>query len=142
MKIRKMQRNDVEIVYEQGRKEKMFHVAENTFFWGREELLGWVKSRDDVLLVAEHEKRVIGHLLCMLHNPTRTAKIENLFVDESFRKRGVGSDLIRECMNQLKNKGIRYVSALVKPENKSSSELLKSFGFKTGYGFTWMEKYL
>jgi len=137
--IRRMQKNDIETVYDMGMKVEGFAVSESTRFWTKEELYRWIDSKDDVLLVAEDEGKIIGYIMSRLHIPTRNAIIENVYVDERYRRKEIGSNLVRECLKQLKEKGTTYLYGLVKRDDKITIEFLKSLGFKRGYDFTWME---
>lgn len=145
IKARRMETGDVEQVYSSGIKVEEFEVsleeAKESPFWPKNVLYEWVKS-DDVLLVAEDGEKIVGYILTRLHQPTGKADIENIFVDENYRKQGIASMLLSECLKQLKSKGARYVCVLTKTNNKSTIEFLKKNNFNKGYEFVWMDKFL
>ena len=135
-----MLRSDIEAVYETGMKTEAFRVSDTPGFWSKEQLNRWLGNPDDVLLVAEDEERVIGYVMSQLHKPTGKATIENLFVDKSYRKKGIGRDLIKRCLKELKEKGASYFCAMVRADNDEIIDFYKRCGFTRGYGFVWMER--
>lgn len=137
-----MQRSDVKLVYDIGMKAEEFAISETSRFWAKEQLYKWIDSKDDVLLVAEENREIIGYVTSQLHTPTGKATIENVYVDEQYRRRGTGSDLIQECLKQLEERGATYVCGMVKLKDRLTTEFLKSLGFNKGYDFVWMEIYL
>ena len=135
-----MLRSDIETVYESGRETEAFRVSDTPGFWSRKQLNRWLDNPDDVLLVAEDNKRVIGYVMSQLHKPTGKATIENLFVDESYRKKGIGSDLIKRCLKELKERGASYFCAMVRTDNDKITNFYERCGFTRGYNFVWMER--
>lgn len=139
-KIRRMEKRDLERVYELGSREERFRVgAEETGFWTREQLFNWVGSENDVLLVAENEGRIVGYALSQYHAPTRKATFENLHVDLSYRKSGIGKLLTAELVRSLKEKGA-YICTLVEPDNEAIIKVLEENGFRKGKQTMWMDQ--
>ena len=100
-----MKIEDVELVYALGIGEKRFRVgAESAGFWTKEQLRNWVKSKDDVLLVAEENRQIVGYVLSQYHAPTRKATFENLYVFPKYRNLGIAKMLTLELIHQLKEK--------------------------------------
>ncbi|MCX6816211.1 MAG: N-acetyltransferase [Candidatus Aenigmarchaeota archaeon] len=58
------------------------------------------------------------------------AELRMLCLDEKYRGRRMGKKLMAETLNFLKKKKMRKVVARVKPNNKLTISMLKSFGFK------------
>lgn len=139
-----MQTEDIETVYKMGSKSKDFAVSEISTFWSKEELHQWINNNQDVLLVAKENGRIIGFIMSQIHTPTDKATIENIYMDERYRRRGIGAKLFKECLKRLKEKKVTYICicTMVKTENKPTIKFLKSLGFKRGYNFMWMEMYL
>ncbi len=143
VEIRRMQLGDMAHVYEMITKRKEdFSVSDISYGWTKEQLERCINIEDDVLLVAEDEENVVGFVTSQYHKPTGKVTIENVYVAEEYRKRGIGSRLMNECIKQLKEKGATYACAMVKTDNKQTIEFLESVGFNRGYDFTWVEHIL
>ena len=139
--IRKMQESDLKTIHDIGVKVEGLAVSETIRFWTKQKLYGWVtNNKDDELLVAEDKGKVIGFIMSIFHNPTRIAIIDNLYVAEEYRRRGIGKDLVKECLKRLKERGLRYIYVTVKKDNKAAIEFFKSLEFNKGYDFVWMER--
>lgn len=136
-KIRKPKEEDIPQIMEIGKSTT--GVSPESSFWSEEQIKRWIKS-GDVLLVAEIEGEVIGLVFSQFNKPTGKATIENLIVKEEYRNRGIGTDLLNQCLDKLKAKGAAYICALVKTDNKPTIEFILKQGFHRGYDFTWLEK--
>jgi len=140
--VRKMKETDVEEVYDVGMKIKEFVVSESRRFWSKQTICDWVNGKNDILLIAEDKEKIIGFIMSRLHKPTREAIIDNIFVSEDWRGKGVGTTLVKECLKQLKEIGARYVYCTVGASDKPAIKLLKKSNFNKGYEFVWMDKFL
>lgn len=107
--------------------------------WSKEKIKSWIRS-SDVLLVAETKGKIIGFIFTQFNKPTKKATIENLIVRRKYRKRGIGTALLKQCLKELKKKGANYICALVRIDNKSTIKFLMKRKFHRGYNFTWLEK--
>lgn len=142
MEIRKMEEKDVEQVYDIGIKVKEFVVSENRRFWSKQTIYDWTNRKNDILLIAEDDEKIIGFMMSRFHEPTKEAIIDNIFVSEDWRGRGVGTELVKECLKQLKEKGTNYVYCTITTDNTPTIEFLKKNGFNKGYEFIWMDLFL
>lgn len=71
--------------------------------------------------------------------------IENVFVKEELRKKGIGKklmkNLLREVLKRYFKKGVVYVMALTRKNNRGFINLMKKLGFTIGYkDWVWIEK--
>lgn len=139
IKIRTIKLADVDYLYKTGIKEEGFAVSQTSSFWDKEVLYPWVKNKTDVLLAAEDGGRVVGYVLTQVHKPTSSAIITDIYVEPKRRGKGIGSRLLKECLEQLRRKSVKYAYAQIKPENEPSMGLFKSVGFNEGYKFVWTE---
>ena len=138
--VRDMELADVEKVYEMGKEAPEFTVSDSSSFWEKEDLQRWTKDkREDILLVAEVDREIIGFILAKYHKATRLGTITDIFVEESHRRKGIGTTLLQQVKSQLLDKGATYMYAFIKSQNDPSLNLLKSAGFTQGYDMTWME---
>jgi len=150
IEIRSMTEQDLSYVYETGIEVSEFRTSEiegdESPFWPKERLRDWISESDDVLLTAEkelredHEIERIGYFLSHLHGTTGIVYIENLYVDEKYRRRGVGKSLMQEGISRLNKKGGRYFAALVKEDNERMHALLEELEFNYGDEFVWRDK--
>jgi ribosomal protein S18 acetylase RimI-like enzyme len=139
-----MTKEDVERVHGSGVDVEAFQTtgaeAKESPFWPKEKLQEWVKSGEDVLLVAEDNDEIVGYFLSHLHEITGTAYIENLYVREEYRRQGIGEQLLHEGINRIVEDGGRYISALTKTNNEAMQELLQKTDFNKGDTFVWMDR--
>lgn len=59
------------------------------------------------------------------------AIISDLYVDESFRRKGIGSLLLKECEKELKNWNVKYIKLYVNKDDNASKllEYYKNFDY-------------
>lgn len=92
--------------------------------------------RDAKYFVAEEDGKIVGFIEGKIEKKSRFYKsrkigaIYDLFVDEKYRNRGIGTELIKAFVYWLKTKKVRIVELDVSPENKTAIMLYKSIGFK------------
>lgn len=135
-----MQPEDTMAVCLLASKEERFQVSGLTCFWGQEELNSWSKSEGDVCLVAEDNGAIVGFVLSQYHKPTGKATIENLFVKEEYRDKGIGRELFAKCSWALKENGATYQCGMVEPDNDLIFDIVKGTGFDEGKTFVWVDK--
>lgn len=138
--IRKMTFADVISVHALASKEERFQVSGQASFWSYEQLNSWTESEVDVCLVAEEDGKVIGFVLSQYHKPTGKATIENLFVQEGCRDKGIGRELFVKCSWALKENGATYQCGMVEPDNDLMLDIIKRSGFEEGKTFVWVDK--
>ena len=100
----------------------------------------WIDSGNDVLLVAEDDNKIVGYVTSQFHAAPGKAVVENLFVSENYRGKGLGSELVDECVRNLEKKGAKYICALVEPDNEAIIKTLENKGFSREKQFLWMAK--
>lgn len=136
-----MQEKDLDFVHEICGREQGFQVSPSfEGGWSKDQLKNWMNSKDDVLIVAEEEGQIIGYSLCINHVPTGKSTIENVWVSEEYRNKGIAKDLIEYSINELKEKGSTYVCGFTKEDNLPPTKLLEKEGFDKGHLFYWMSK--
>lgn len=143
MKIRKMTSNDIDQILSIGAHEPHFKTSDNSpGFWTKKQLEKSVVSQNDVLLVAEDETNIIGFNITFVHAPSGKATMENLWISESCRGKGVGKQLVQESIVQLKEKGCSYLCNFIHDNNEASIGLFENLGFDKGHKFYWMSQNL
>lgn len=88
-----------------------------------------------IVLVAEAETKIVGYLLIFIDshsirkiNPI--AEIENMFVSDEYRDHGVGTELIKEAIKQVGEKGAKRLEVEVETQNSGAINFYKSNGFE------------
>ena len=93
----------------------------------------FVKSKDGVVLLAEHSSKIVGVLMGSYHLDIDwegwIAKIDALTVDEAFRQTGIGKKLVRYFIDEAKKKGCKAVVSRVNRRNMVAQVLHKNLGF-------------
>lgn len=91
-----------------------------------------VDSAATLLLVARRAGRIVGALtLVTFRIPTAVrAWIEDVVVDESARRQGVGEALTRESLRLARAAGARTVDLTSRPAREAAGRLYERLGFK------------
>lgn len=141
MKIRSMKISDILEIIEIGEQIEEFRVDSKVKgFWTKEQLAKWVNSKEDVLLVAEENDRIVGFVMFAHHVPTGKVTFENAWADKEFRGKGIVEKLVREGIKELKQTGATYLCALAKTDNLASIKFLEKNKFMKGFDFSWMHR--
>lgn len=111
-------------------------------FHERLEFIEFIKKpKENILLVAEYNKQVIGFLYAKILTKD-WCMIDNLAVEKEFQNEGVGTHLLNELYNILNNKKIAYLQCLIEINHKKTRKFWKDRGFKEGKTFVWVDKFL
>lgn len=97
----------------------------------------WIEDNDADYLVAE-ENGVVGYLnICKASHPRfpmfmphEFAMIEDAVVDESYRGRGIGTQLFNAAVAWAHERGLEYVQTTVWTANKATREFYLRQGFQ------------
>jgi len=101
--------------------------------WGRLSFEGELSSRDGGSLVARtashagHEK-VIAYLFYRFI--ADEVHIFRIAVDPEWRRQGIGSRLVRECLRAARRRGVTAAVLEVRPSNAEAVALYGRFGFQ------------
>ncbi len=93
---------------------------------GREELLDFLKSGFPVFAAVETGK-LAGYVVCRVEEPCLW--VEQLYVEEAYRHRGVGSMLFRRAEALAASMGEETVYNYVHPNNEGVIRFLRSMGY-------------
>jgi len=125
MQIRKMTIDDYEQVYD---------IWKNTLGIGLHDyedsktgIDKFKKRNPNTCFVSEENKNIIGVVLCG-HNG-RKGEINHLAVNLSNRREGIGTILVKNVLNALKEEGITRVSVLIFEDNKTGNKFWNKMGF-------------
>ncbi len=141
MRVRKAKQKDILELIKIGKDIKEFDISsEAGGFWPKEILKEWINSKNDVILIAEENEKIIGFVMFSFHKPTKKATWENAWVSKEFQNRGIATKLMKEAIEILKKNGMKYICSLIKEDSKKSIKLHEKNNFKKGYKFWWFYK--
>ena len=100
-----------------------------------DELTELIKSQSSMLLVARDpdQNSPIAGVLCLTvyRVPTGVRSIiEDVIVDQSMRKRGIGEALVREAIERAREAGAAGVALTSNPQREAANRLYQSLGFE------------
>lgn len=100
-----------------------------------DELTELIKSESSTLLVARDpdQNSPIAGVLCLIvyRVPTGVRSIiEDVIVDESMRRRGIGEALVREAIEWAREAGAGGVALTSNPQREAANRLYRSLGFE------------
>ena len=148
MKIRPASINDFDELYRIGKSIPELRVSAIEEFMDADEFKLAITGPDDVFLIAEENKRIIGFILAYakdVHRPVKNkyACIVYLVVLPEFRRKGIATKLYSECIERLKKMGSTHVYAWANVEGKGEIIVfLRKQGLAKGHKYVWMDKRL
>ncbi|MFA5077741.1 MAG: GNAT family N-acetyltransferase [Candidatus Micrarchaeia archaeon] len=95
-----------------------------------------IRSRRSLVLVAEKNNRVIGHVHCRVQKLPpiyvfdRECFVFSLFVEKKQRKGGVGAALMDGAAEWAKRRKLPYLSLTVAERNKAAKEVYRKLKFE------------
>ncbi len=100
-----------------------------------DELKALIKSEASTLLVArdsDQESPIVGVLSLTIYRvPTGLRSIiEDVIVDESMRRRGIGEALVRHALELAREAGADGVALTSNPRREAANQLYQSIGFE------------
>lgn len=121
LKIRKMELNDIEDIY---------NIEKNAFItpWSKKSFEEELNNKKATYLLISLENETIGFV--GFWELEEEAHITNIAVKEEYKGLGVGSYLIEELINRCKDKKIQDITLEVRVKNYSAIKLYKKYGFK------------
>lgn len=77
-------------------------------------------------------KKIIGMLtLIVFRIPfARKGLVEDVVIDEKYRRKGIGTKLVTAAVNQARKEGIKHLELTSRPEKVAANKLYQRFGFK------------
>lgn len=111
--------------------DEVYEISKEAFPlpWAKEELVREIVNPHALNLVALSSGEVVGYVQCWY--TFEDADIINIAVKSTHRQRGIGKEVLRELIRQLKEKSIQNIFLEVRVSNLSAQKLYKSFGFIT-----------
>jgi ribosomal protein S18 acetylase RimI-like enzyme len=87
-------------------------------------------DENDLNLVAEENKRIVGFLSLVKANGIPSAVVTDLVVDENFRRRGIASSLLISAVDWLINRKVNGITLEMMLKNYPAITLAQKLGFE------------
>jgi len=88
-------------------------------------------------LVAYHENILAGAILCS--HDGRRGYLHHLAVKTDYRNQGIGSTLVKECLEKLSQEGINKCNIFILDENDKGMKFWEKNGFMMQPHYGWMQ---
>ncbi|MFA6064481.1 MAG: GNAT family N-acetyltransferase [archaeon] len=83
-----------------------------------------------ILFIAKQANIITGFAEIELFLEKKEARLNAVFVEESWRDQRIGTLLVEKCINECKHKKIQRLFLLVKNENVGAQHMYDEIGFK------------
>jgi ribosomal protein S18 acetylase RimI-like enzyme len=104
----------------------------------KQAMLRFLSRNPGLSLVAERDDEVIAAILCS--HDGRRGYLHHLAVDERYRRQGLGSRLVQECLSLLEQEGIVKCNIFILERNESGIAFWERNGFALLPHFGWMQR--
>ena len=104
----------------------------------KEPMLRFLARNPGLSLVAEVHNELIAAILCS--HDGRRGYLHHLAVDRRYRRQGLGSELVQQCLSLLEREGIVKCNILILEHNESGIAFWKHNGFELLPHFGWMQR--
>lgn len=88
----------------------------------------FLKRNPKTNFIAIEDGRIVGTILC--GHDGRRAYIYHTAVEEKYRGRGIGKELVNSVLNSLSKEGINKVALVVFSNNEKGNEFWSSIGWE------------
>lgn len=94
-----------------------------------------LKKKNSSVFIAE-DKKPVGIIIATYFKPLRISRfarkgyISNLYVQKSYRNKGIGKNLLNTSLKWLKQNKVKYISLEIHLENKKALKFYRDLGFK------------
>lgn len=97
-----------------------------------EELADRLRKNDGLYLAVEEDGKLIAFLDMPREHWRNTALISNLYVDQKFRRQGVGAELINRAVHYAQENSVRAIWLETQSNNYPACQFYRSRGFELG----------
>jgi len=98
------------------------------FPWSEEDFIRCLRQRNCIGMVAEHNERVVGFMIYELHK--NRLHILNFAVNESLRRRGVGSQMLKKLIGKLSRERRNRIMLEIRETNLPAQLFFRELGFR------------
>jgi len=97
-----------------------------------------IESNNGKIFIAEDNNEIIGHCIINIReiknhhmfNDMKNIEIDDLCVDEKYRKKGIGKKLFEEVKTYSKQNGINFIELMVWEFNENARKFYENMGMK------------
>ena len=96
---------------------------------------------NQILYVARINNEVAGFIRCEIretphfYKERKEAYIDDLIVVEKYRRQGIATKLVEECISWAGKKGVSLFTCKIWEFNEAPAKLFEKFGFRRDYSF-------
>lgn len=136
MQILRINKTQGNLVFDLFNKYRVFYKQESNIKLAEDFIQARLENNESVIFVAlepNNSKPVGFTQLYPKYSSARAVKnwiLNDLYVEEAYRKHGVGSKLIETVMNFAKENGATFVEISTAKENFTAQKLYEQIGFK------------
>ena len=114
--------------------------TESPQFYFKDTLQRWIQSPNGILLVARVEGRLAGFRIADYNPDSRDGHLHVTVVNEEYRRRGVGGQLLDATLTELEKLGCNHVYCEVEEDNEATLQFFRKHGFEVGKKFFRVER--
>ena len=141
IRVEKMKPEHLDWVIELGLSTSEFQTGTDApQFYSKETLSRWIKGPNGVLLTALVNNNFAGFSITGYNPDSRDGYIHCIVVNGSYRKKGIGGNLLENTLSELKTKGCNHIFALVKEDNDDTKRFFERHNFEIGGAFNYTER--
>lgn len=94
-----------------------------------------IVDKDKIALVSEINGDVVGYIACSVYHKSfritnPIAELDNMFVEDSHRGKGIGKKLVAQLMKLLKGMGAKRIKVEAAANNLRAIKFYRSCGFE------------
>ena len=140
IKFRRARLNDVPKILVLGKEAKELIASKTTKFYDKRELVDWIKKpKDNILLVAERDKVILGFIFAKIMSPN-WCMIDGILVKRDERGKRIGTHLLERLNSILKKKKNYFLQLFVDAHCQKAFKFWQKKNFRRGKIFVWFEK--
>jgi ribosomal protein S18 acetylase RimI-like enzyme len=138
--IRPFLESDVNEVYAMLKNSEELHVGGLTY--SEKAVQEWPVTRSgDIILVADVDRTTAGFIAAKVDDPEPgSAYIDCLVVKPAYRRKGIGQQLVDQCISLLKEQGVFFIYLHVGQDFPQAVTFWEKHGFKGKQTLLWMCK--
>lgn len=144
IKIRKAKKEDIENIVELNKQLDDFHTKFDKYYKDsseaaknfKKDLASIIQKRNVKILVIEDNNKMVGYFNAKIEKPKpffvpeKIGKISDAFIEEKYRKLGLGKKVLDELIEWFKKNKIKHVELSVDVRNEIGIKAWRKFGFK------------
>jgi len=98
------------------------------FSWTEENFIRFLRQRNCIGMVAEHDERIVGFMIYELHE--NRLHVLNFAVHPDFRRRGVAGGMIRKLVGKLSPQRRNHILLETRETNLAAQLFFRDAGFR------------